>query len=62
MPESRESPDNQKIDGPSAITFSVAAKRNIHIIPEKRTEGDMPPGPEIFNRTCDIGIIKVFRK
>ena len=59
MPESRQDPYDKEIQCETAAAASVAAHRNIHIIPEPLTQGNMPSAPEIRDTVRDVRMIKV---
>ena len=62
MPQPCCSKDNQEIDVGAHRAFSVAAQRNIQVIPEPGAQGNMPSPPEFANRFGNIRKLEVFQK
>ena len=51
MPESRETPDDEKIENLTRQADSVSAEGDIDIISEERAQRDMPSAPETGYRS-----------
>ena len=62
MPKTGEQPHDCNIAKLGSKSPTVAAKRDIHIIPEPCTEGNVPAPPKFRNAFRDIRIIKVFEE
>ena len=60
MPDASQCPYHKEIPQPAPPATTVAAHRDIHIIPEPGTQGYMPPAPKISYAPCDIWIIEIF--
>ena len=50
VPEAGQKPDDKHVAHCGQVSSAAPAKRNIHIIPEKRAQGNMPATPEILDR------------
>ena len=62
MPEAGQQPDNGNIAELLCKAASVAAQRNIDIIPEPCSHRDMPAPPEVGDAVCQKWIVEVFEK
>ena len=61
MPQPGQGPDNEGIADHLPPFSPVSAQGNVHIVPEKGAQGDMPPAPEFRNAAGYVGIVEVFR-
>ena len=62
VPEPRQEPNNQQIADRLTDTLAAAAKGDIDVIAEPRTERNMPATPKFRDASGKVRIIKVLRK
>ena len=62
MPETGEHPHHQNIDKLPSDAFTVPSHRDVDIIPEPASQGNVPPAPKLRNAGRNIRVIEIFRK
>ena len=62
MPKARQHPDDEYVEKPAGFGYTVAAERNIHIIPEPRAKRHMPAAPKFRNAPRNVRVIEVFEE
>ena len=60
MPKTGQSPYNEKISEMLSFRPPVSPQWNIDIVSKPGAQRDMPSAPKVFDRDCNIGIIKIF--
>ena len=63
MPDAGQQPNHKNVEvEPPFCSHTAAAQRNVDIVAEPTAQRDMPPPPQLRDRTADEGIVKVFQK
>ena len=60
VPQSGEGPHNQQVQNMSRHRDPIAAQRNVHVLPEPGTQGNVPSSPELRDAVGDVRIVEVF--
>ena len=55
MPEAGQCPDDQEVENVAFLATTVSTQRNVNVIPEEGTQGNVPSAPKLSDRFGEKG-------
>ena len=58
----RKKPHHGQVSDPAGLCHAVSPQGQVHVVPEKPAQGDVPAAPEVRDAGGHVGVVEVLRK